>query len=329
MNQATWINVQAKKAALTMATLAAGALAAFSFSSSAHAYPGAPAPFDEVLLLKASCRLQAPEGQTRVGLVESVGLTADPACERQKPRLVLISQWMRPKKGETLAGILAKTPARHTYTDYDGRGGWYLTYRVEILNPDGTQITLPLSEIEHDRAMRLLPLMSEHRPLQATLTHVSNKLGELTVTPNPETQKTLPIVATCTTKQNTVHTYTSRISKTAEHLTAQESCPDGSQLTLKKTEYSTDSTDWEFSRLTDSLYHYQNKVRSFFKMHYVMSVSSKFGVELTSFATNASTWNAYVQALKTASEKHPVLLHYDIEKNVVLDLKAQADPRQF
>lgn len=325
MNQATWINVQAKKAALTMATLAAGALAAFSFSSSAHAYPGAPAPFDEVLLLKASCRLQAPEGQTRVGLVESVGLTADPACERQKPRLVLISQWMRPKKGETLAGILAKTPARHTYTDYYGQERWYLTYRVEILNPGGSQISLPLSEKEYDRAMRLLPLISEHSPLQATLTHVSNKLSELTVTPNPETQKTLPIVATCTTKQNTIHTYTARISKTAEHLTAQDSCPDGSQLTLKRTEHSTNSSDWEFSRVSETQY----QTRYFFKMHNVVSVSSKFGVELASFTMNATTWDAYALALKTASEKHPVLLHYDIEKNVLLDLKAQVNPRQF
>ena len=332
MNQSSWINTQAintqaKKAALTMATLAAGALAVLSLSSPANAYPGAPLPFDEILSLKGSCRLANPEkpNQVRIGLVENVGITPDPTCANQKPRLVLVSEWVKAKRGQTPETIEQKTHARYAYTSYYGEYLWYLTYRVEILNPDGSKINLPMTEIEYDRSLRLLPLMSQHSPMQATLTYVSNKLSGLSITPDTERHKTLPIVATCTTKKNVIHTYTSRISETAEHLTAQENCPDGSQMTLEQSLVKGSEKDWETVWQNNDY----NQTRGFYKTNYAISVKSKFGVELASFSVNGTTWNAYVLDLKTASEKHPVLLTYDVEKNVIIDLKAQVNPRQF
>ncbi len=331
MNQSSWINThaintQAKKAALTMATLAAGALAALSLSSQANAYPGAPLPFDEILSLKASCRLANPENanQVRIGLVENVGITPDPTCANQKPRLVLVSEWVKAERGQTPETIQQKTPARYAYTSYHGDDLWYLTYRVEILNPDGSKINLPMTEIEYDRSLRLLPLMSQHSPMQATLTYVSNKLSGLSITPDTERHKTLPIVATCTTKKNVIHTYASRISETAEHLTAQDQCPDGSQMTLEQSLVKSSEKDWETAWKNSF-----DLTRVFYKTNYAISVKSKFGVELASFSVNGTTWNAYVLNLKTASEKHPALLTYDVEKNVIIDVKAQANPRQF
>lgn len=325
MNQSTWINTQAKKAAFSMATLAAGALAALSFVSQASAYPGAPAPFDQMLSLKAACRLPAPDGQVRTGFVENIELTPQLTCEKQKPRLVLVSQWARLKSGENLKDILAKKPARYTLTDYDGSSGWYLTYRAEILDADGSKMVIPLSEMEFDRNMRIMPLMSEHSPLQAKITYVSNKIGAFELTPNPETQKTLPIVATCTTTKGAIHTYTSRISDSIEHLANQEKCPDGSQMVLSKIEETAGSQGWEYRRQSENYY----RDRLFFNTKYAISVSSKFGVVLANISVNGSTWDAYALDLKTASEKHPVLLQYDVEKNVIIDVKAQANPRQF
>lgn len=327
METPNWIRMNAKKAAGNISALATGTLAVMALASQAHAYAGAPVPYDEQISLKAVCRLQAPDSQSHVGFMENTEITPQLTCEKQKPRLVLIAQAKVIGKGQNASDFTKKSLVRHSER-YEGSElkhmSWYLEYRAELRNTDGSKSVVPITEKEYDRIIRLVPLISKDVPLMAKFTHVSNSFSSIELAPNPNTQKTLPITSTCTTKAGNIHTYTSSIANSPSHLLNQETCPEGSQMVLSTSMIESSHDNYEQRREVDSYL----GIKYFTKQH-LISINSRFGVPLTSVAVNATTYNAYVLDLKTASERHPVLLIFDTEKNIVIDLKAQANPLQF